>query len=255
MFFGSLIAEFTKLRTTKTFWGNTIVFLVVSIGFAALNAYFTKSMASDTPGVALAAKTNAVFTVNFGGLVLAIMSILMITSEYSQRTISATFEATPKRYVVALAKLVLMGVIAAVYTFLSLVIGALIARGIAGGEMAQDLSLAGETMRPYLWKTPIYAFMFVLFAQGLAWVLRSAVASMFIILTWYMTVESFILPVIPKIGEKIAPYAPFKNLGAFYWGETIAETPWNYVGSLGYFSVWAVVLFAAGVALLHYRDA
>ena len=59
--------------------------------------------------------------------------------------------------------------------------------------------------------------------------------------------------ILPKIGEKVSEYMPFGNLMSFMLNQ---PGPHEQLGvSLAIFCAWAVVLWAAGVAVLHKRDA
>ncbi|MFV8381605.1 hypothetical protein [Corynebacterium hindlerae] len=255
MFLNVLNAEFTKLRTTKAFWGNAIVYAAMTVGIIVLVATIMRSTRGDGPGPTLVPHDLAQVVNLAGGLVLAIMSILVVTSEYGQKLVSVTFQATPNRLVVALAKLLLMILVATVFTVVTLVIVIPLARMIVGSELGPELLLSNSEAQKYLWKTPVYATMFIILAQGLAWIVRSAVFSIMIILPWFMVVEVVVVPMIPKFGEKVLPYLPFKNLSAFYYAEAIEEAPWGYWGSLWYFAAIALVVYVVGVALLVRRDA
>lgn len=255
MFLNVLRSEFTKLRTTRAFWGNLIFFAFMTLGFNA----FTLSMVAKFSGKAATVPATAASTapsINMpGALVIAIMSVIVVTSEYSHKYISTTFLATPNRLVLAFAKLVLMMLVGGSLAFLAMLVGFPMAQVILGPEQGANLGLGNEDVQQYLWKSAVYAMMFVLFAQGLAWILRSAVAAIVIILGWYMALEVMVLPMIFEIGPKIVPYAPFKNLSAFYYGKAIDKVPWNEWGSLAYFGAWALGFYVIGMVLLLRRDA
>ncbi|MEJ6013128.1 hypothetical protein WG936_04665 [Corynebacterium sp. H127] len=262
MFFNTLRAEFTKLLSVRSFWGNTVFYVLMTVGFGALSAFLFSAFSNEQGGPMLMdAKTVAQSMNMGGGLVLAIMSVIMVTNEYAQKYISVTFQAVPNRLIVALAKYVAMSIVAIVFSVLAFAIGVPIVRLIVGAELGPELTLTHEKMLPYLWKTPIYAMMFILLAQGMAWLLRSATAVIVIILGWFMALEPMVLPLLPKWGQKVAPYGPFKNLSAFYYGESIPEVPWDRLGSmacygsLAYFAAWALVIYIAGIVLLLRRDA
>ncbi|QGU01218.1 ABC-2 family transporter protein [Corynebacterium kalinowskii] len=255
MFLNVLKSEFTKLRTTRAFWGNLIFFLLMTLGFNAFMFFMMAKFSEETQGIPVPPQSVAPGINMPGAMIIAIMSVIVVTSEYTHKFITMTFQATPNRVVLALAKLVLMMLVGGLLAFLVQLIGFPMAQLILGKEMGADLGLGNSEVQGYLWKSAVYAMMFVLFAQGLAWILRSAVAAIVIILGWYMALEVMVLPMIYKVGEKIVPYAPFKNLSAFYYGEPIEEVPWNEWGSLAYFGAWALVFYIIGLVLLVRRDA
>lgn len=255
MFFNVLTSEFTKLRTTRSFWTNLVFFALMTVGFNAGLAFLFKKFVTDTPGATMNPLDVAPMINMPGAMIMGIMAILMITNEYSSKYISVSFLATPNRVKLALAKLVLMMVVAAALAFVAQALGIALTRLIVGAEYGPRLVFTDKEVQGYLWKSPVYAAMFVMFAQGLAWLVRSAVVAIVILLGWYMTLETMVLPMLYKVGQKITPYAPFKNLSAFYKAEHIDKVPWDQWGSLAYFGVWALVLYTAGVLLLWLRDA
>lgn len=255
MFFNVLKSEFTKLHTTRAFWGNLIFFLFMTLGFNAFTQFMMAKFSDETGGLPVSPNSIAPGLNMPGAMVIAIMSVIVVTSEYSHKFITTTFLATPNRLVLALAKLVLMMLVGGLLAFLVQLIGFPLSQLILGKEMGADLGLGNSEVQKYLWKSPVYAMMFVIFAQGLAWILRSAVAAIVIILGWYMALEVMVLPMIYKVGEKITPYAPFKNLSAFYYGQDIEEVPWDAWGSLAYFGAWALAFYVVGMVLLLRRDA
>lgn len=255
MFFNVLKSEFTKLLTTRSFWANLIIFLLFTLGFHIFSMFMTKTYAND-PATSMVVPRIVASALNMpGAMVVGIMAIIVITNEYSHKYISVTFQATPNRVVLALAKLLMMAIVGGVLAFLIQLIGFPVTQLILGKELGPDLSLGNSDVQAYLWKSAVYVAMFVMFAQGLAWLLRSAVAAIVILLGWYMTLEVLVLPMIPKFGEKVTPYAPFKNLSAFFYGEPIEQVPWNDWGSLAYFGVWALVIYVVAMVLLVKRDA
>ncbi len=107
-------SEWTKLRTVRsTFWTLSALF-AVTVGFSALVCWGTASTWSevdavdkatfDPAGVSLAGLT-------FGQLAVAVLGVMLITSEYSTGGIRSTLVAVPRRTRVIVSKvLVLTGV-------------------------------------------------------------------------------------------------------------------------------------------------
>ncbi|MEJ5998836.1 hypothetical protein [Corynebacterium sp. H130] len=255
MFFNVLKSEFTKLFTTRAVWFNLIILVLMTLGFHVFSIFMMKTYANDTPGLTVPPEMVAPAITMPGAMILGIMAIIAVTNEYSHKYVSMSFQATPNRVVLALAKLVMTIIVAALLGFILQLIAFPVTQLIVGKEMAPNLGFGNEAVQKFLWKTPIYMAFYVTFAQGLAWLLRSAVAAIVILLGWYMTLETLVIPMIYKVGDKIAPYAPFKNLSAFYRGEVIDKVPWGEWGSLGYFGAWAAVLYIVAMVLLIKRDA
>lgn len=255
MFLNVLKSEFTKLRTTRAFWGNLIFFFLMTLGFNAFTLSMMSKYGKEMEHVKVDPASIAPGINMPGAMVIAILSVIVITSEYGHKFITTTLLATPNRIVLALAKLVLMMLVGGFLAAFVQLVGFPMAQLILGSERGADLGLSNSAVYGFVWKSAVYAMMFVLFAQGLAWILRSAVAAIVIILGWYMALEVMVLPMIYKIGDKIVPYAPFKNLSAFFYGVPIEKVPWNEWGSLAYFGAWALAFYVIGLFLLLRRDA
>ena len=111
MFLNTLRAEWTKLHTTKAFWWTSLLI----VAFGLILAAFVGKNVTEIMGVKMLQAKYAVSGVQgMSIIVIAIQAIMVVTSEYRHKYQSVTFMATPNRTVVALAKLVLYGVIAAV---------------------------------------------------------------------------------------------------------------------------------------------
>ncbi|WIM70722.1 hypothetical protein [Corynebacterium suedekumii] len=49
MFINTLAAEWTKLRTTRSFWWTTALFILMGLGWAALSGYTTVDAEEVSP--------------------------------------------------------------------------------------------------------------------------------------------------------------------------------------------------------------
>ena len=97
------VAEFLKLRTTRTPWVLFGLAVVISgliaagfAGFGGLDAYN-----EDNPALALAQGAS------FFGILATVLGILLVTNEYRHGTVMTTFLAEPRRERVLGAKLVI----------------------------------------------------------------------------------------------------------------------------------------------------
>ncbi len=124
---GAIRSEIRKVFTTRLWWGMAIGMAVlaaaISVGFASLvgttfgedpSGNSGNPFASMNPGTAQLIY-NAGLVQNFTTLFPLALGVLLITSEYRHKTITATFLSTPKRWVVLVSKTVAVVVIGAVY--------------------------------------------------------------------------------------------------------------------------------------------
>lgn len=245
MLLNTLRAEFTKLISTRSFWWTTALFFIISWGWAYLSARFLDDTQSLSPIVLVA-------TFSLGLPILMIQAIMIVTTEYRFGLQIPTYLSNPNRVMVAAVKLFMYAVIAAVFMFL----------GVAGGLLLAQLASSGDGFLPddglrrYLWVYPVVVVVSIVFAQGLGLLLRQTAGTVAIVLIFHLGLDQLIM-FVPKVGEKLAHFSPFGALQRWTLGVHPVDAPWgdSVNGYLVVAIVWAVVLWIAGVALLARRDA
>ncbi|MGP6174688.1 multidrug ABC transporter permease [Corynebacterium sp. A21] len=249
MFLNTLSSEWIKLRTTKSFWWTSALFIFFSVGIAALMGGFSEAGGTPPPDLIVTG------LYMFGFIVIAVQAIMVVTSEYRHKYQSVTYLATPKRWTVAVAKLLLYMVIAMVLTLITVVLCFLVAGWLLPSEMSASYDPFGsESGQRILWIYPVMAAMMVIFSQGIALLLRQTAGAVTLVLMWFLALEE-IIGFLPKIGENIKNYLPFGNLNAFVADFAIPDFHWGATGSGLYFLAWAVVIWLVGVIVLQRRDA
>lgn len=252
MFLNTLAAEFTKLRTTASFWWTTVLFVAISLGWAAMTGA-TVPVTEGIPTLWAASISMAVYAIGFP--VLMIQAIMLVTTEYRYGVQSVTYLATPRRWTVALAKLLIYAAFAAGLTFLVVAGGFLLADALAPAVAAEQFHpWSDEEARMILWVYPAAAAMIVKISQGLALLLRQTAGSVALMLIWFMGLEQ-LFRLVPRIGSDIVRFLPFENLNAFTNGIALDGVPWGPYGSGAYFLAWALALWLFGVVVLQRRDA
>ncbi|MDL9946290.1 ABC transporter permease [Gordonia sp. ABSL11-1] len=244
-------AERIKLTSTRSpYWCVGIVALL-AIGVAVLTGATVNGPLAPTP---LESAWTALVGLNsFGVLVLMIMAVLAVTSEYRFGTIRTTFQAIPRRSTVLLAKASVFGVLAFVVTLVLAIVGVVLAKAFSGSTGGIELGDSGVLRQ--IWGTPVIAALYVLIGLGVGAIVRHTAGAIVIVLIWNLAVES-ILSILPKVGEHIAPFLPFAN-GSRFLNGSLDDTGyhWNAYGSLIYFAVFAVVVFVVGILVTDRRDA
>ena len=122
-FAGLLRAEWSKIRSVRSTVWTLVIFVVVCIGFTALIAWLTES---NWFGPRAAARNVRVLSdpvgfilgtgIGLGQLAIAVLGVLIITSEYSTGVIRASLLAVPRRLPVLAAKAVVFAVLLLVVT-------------------------------------------------------------------------------------------------------------------------------------------
>lgn len=123
---GAIRSEVRKVFTTKLWWGMALGMAglagLIALGFAALvgTDFGEDPDAGTNPFAKMTVGTaqliyNAGIIQNFTTLFPLALGVLLITSEYRHKTITATFLSTPQRSIVLVSKMVAVAVIGAVY--------------------------------------------------------------------------------------------------------------------------------------------
>jgi hypothetical protein len=122
-------AEFRKFFTTRLWWGMAIAIFVAGAGLAVLFGFLLTQPPSATDsanGVPTGTPeqiANSVYTsgLQVGYLLLLVIGVMQIGSEYRHKTITSTFLGVPKRVRVMSAKVIALLGIGAIYGLISLV--------------------------------------------------------------------------------------------------------------------------------------
>ncbi|MEE3851491.1 ABC transporter permease [Gordonia sp. LSe1-13] len=244
-------AERIKLTSTRSPYWCVAIVAILAVGLALVTALSTSGSLGPTPGQA--AWTALVGLNSFGVLVLMIMAVLAVTSEYRFGTIRTTFQAVPTRSRVLIAKAAVFGLLAFLVTLVLAVVGVVLSR--AAGGAATGIDLGDSVVLRQLWGTPLLALFYVLIGLGVGAIVRHTAGAIVIVLIWNLAIEG-ILSILPRVGDAIAPFLPFANGSRFLNPELGGvDYLWNAYGSLIYFAVFAIVLFALGIVVTDRRDA
>ncbi|SES16516.1 ABC transporter permease [Corynebacterium cystitidis] len=240
----NMLAEWTKLRTTASFWWTTALILAFTIGWTIL---FAALDSAEMPVYEILLVSSGFYT--FSLAVIMIQAIMIVTTEYRFKVSGTNYQVTPRRWEVAVAKLLLYVIIAMALTFITLVIS--YTAGDAIAEHSVEWT-SKETAQRSLWVLPLAVAMVVVFCQGIAWIIRQTAGAVSLVLVWWLILEGM-FNLIPKVGRDIYKYAPFNNLRQFVMD--LPSTDWGIWTSFGIFSAFAAVFWVIGLILLEKRDA
>ncbi len=187
---GAIRSEVRKVFTTRLWWGLGLgmaaLAALVAMGFAALLGSDAAGE-GDTGGQGNPFAKMSVGTaqiiynagiVQFLTLLFPLaLGVILITSEYRHKTITATFLSTPNRWVVLVSKMVSVAVIGAVYAVVHA------AASIAGAAPIISLVKGQDTLlgEPAVWQslgTGIIAFtVWTLFGFGVGMLVHNQIAA------------------------------------------------------------------------------
>lgn len=247
----ALNAERIKLLSTKSpYWCIAIV-AVLAILFSVLIGL--GNSAADQ-GSEFYVSDYTIGITQIGVVVLMIMAVLAVTSEFRFGTIRTTFQAIPRREVVLGAKVIVYGGLAALVSFVLGIISLLLGKALSGDNSGL-VDLAGSAAIRQYWGIPVYTVLCMLIGLGIGAIVRQSAGAIVVLLIWSLVLENILIS-IPKV-KVVAPYMPFTNASRFLTERDSGsiDYPWNAYGSIVYFAVVALIIFGLGVFLTKKRDA
>ncbi|WP_158268487.1 ABC transporter permease [Corynebacterium liangguodongii] len=243
-----LLAEWTKLRSTASFYWTTGLLLAASALFSVAFTAPADAMAGEGGGNPFAPMLLVMNVGLISSLFVIVQSAMVVTTEYRFGVHTTNFRIAPKRWQVALAKFVLYAILAAAIALIALVIAYSIGsifHAFTGSWTSNPIARRG------LWAVPVGIILLVLFTQGVGWIMRNTAGAVTIVFALQFVVEN-IIRLIPRVGNSIVEYMPFSNFIAFMVNVPVQGH--GITASLAIFAAWALAAWILGVALLLRRD-
>jgi ABC-2 type transport system permease protein len=287
-FGGVLRSEWIKLFTLRSTWWILAATIVVNLAICALLgaslAYSEHIIRHPQPGMPVPTVNGQPMTVDpgsfgllsslvgqacsmLGQLVFVVLSILIITNEYSSGMIRSTFTIAPRRDLVLAAKMIVIAV-----TCL-LVFGASVAAGwgidylILRGGIGVDLTLASPTSFRVLGGFLVEMILVAWLCFGLGAVIRSSAggigAAVGIVLVLPTIMAFIVVGISGGAGEVTGWRKVLVDVNAFLptnAGSLVRQAerlpgdimgPWEGLGVLG---AWAVLALVVAFVVTHNRD-
>jgi ABC-2 type transport system permease protein len=254
----ALHAEWTKLRLQSNYWllaGAIALTIALGAAVCGVTNQIEGGSLQDTTKLSLAG-------VELGQALIAILAVLMISSEYGSGTMSVTLVATPRRLTVLAAKsLLIMGLAAvagAVSVIGSLLAGRLIlgANGFTSAHGYTAVSLLHALTLRAAAGSIVYMALIALFSLGVATVLRDGATSIGVVLSLL-----YLFPIIAHVVANPSWRRHLMQVGPMTAGLSIESTinlrsapvgPWS---GLGVAAAWAATALATAAVLFKSRDA
>jgi ABC-2 type transport system permease protein len=255
----ALAAEWTKARTLASTGWLLVAAVVLTAAVGAAVAAAVNCPAGgcfDDP-----AKTSLT-GIYLGQAVVAILAVLMISSEYSAGMIRVTLAAMPRRTTVLAAKAaVLTGLVlpaGVVAVFASVLAGQLIlpGHGIDPAHGYPSLSLGSASVLRAAIGSVLYLVLIALLALGTATAVRDSAAAIGTVLGLL-----YLFPIIgaavgnahlSRLVQQIGPMTAGLAIQATTGLSGLPISPW---AGLGVLAAWAAAALCAGALVLCLRDA
>jgi ABC-2 type transport system permease protein len=246
-------AEFTKLRSMRSILVALSLFFPVSIGIGALEGWSVRgAIASHSPMLRsdFSAAQAGFDGVLYGQLALIVFSVLLVTSEYGSRMIGLSLLAVPGRGRFYAAKMIVVGLTAAVVSIPAIVL-AYIATEFALGPYGSS-PFASGVPRAMLGAVG-YLMLMSVFAAGIAVMARNPIVPLATLLPLVLA-GSQILSVIgatAAIARFLPDQAGVRMLAVSVGSSDKLSSVAGFVVML----VWAAAALIGGYVLLQRRDA
>jgi ABC-2 type transport system permease protein len=245
-------SESIKLRSLRSsrYALAAIALLVLLLGvFMAVGEVVAEPEATSGTVDALGGSLSGV---GIAELVAAALGVLVVTGEYASGMIRSTFTAVPRRWMVVLAKaLVVAGTV-----FVASVAATLLTFAVAQQLLASDgksISFSAPGVPRALVGAALYLGLIAVLGGGFGWLLRStagALMTLFAIL-YLLPVLEVVLP--RNVSDAVMPYLP-GNAGSAVMQLTSGDllAPWTgFAVLLGY----SALLLCAAALVVQRRDA
>jgi ABC-type transport system involved in multi-copper enzyme maturation permease subunit len=251
----ALLAEWTKLRSVRSSLVTMVVTVGVTVGLGALitSAYVGRwdrlrprqRLDFDPTSFSL----NGVF---LGQLAIAVLGVLVVTSEFSSGMIRTTFAAMPRRPLVMIAKTAVFAAVTLVVAMLTSFAAFLLGQVVLS-QKNLGVSLTDPSVLRAVVGGGLYLTLVGLFGLGFGAILRhtagaiSAVVGVLLVLP----IIAHFLP--GDLGTDVNKFLPSQAGSAIMNVRPTADSlaPWNGLGML---CLYTVVVLVVGGVLLAKRD-
>lgn len=250
-------SEWVKFRSLQTNWVTMLSAAILMIGIGALSAAILSGTigggGDDGWGDTTDPTTTSLNGMMLAQIIVGIVGVLAITSEFANGMIRATFAAVPKRLQVLWAKVVVVaGVTFAVMlptVFASFFIG----QAFMGSD--QGASLTDDGVLRVVIGSAGYLTAIALLGLGLGSILRQAAGAIGTVFALLLVAPGILGLVIPaSIGDDVLPYLPSNAGSAFTTIGSSGVLLSPVVGALVVLG-WVAAFLGVAAVLLKRRDA
>ncbi len=250
---GLIMSEIRKARTVRTTWVLTILgWLLVALSSSVY--VFAEEFSGPFAGTD-AEVAAAVDQVGSNSVIILIVAILLVTTEFRHGTIGRTLQLTPSRTRVLTAKTITGAAYAVAFFLTSLVIVAVV---VAIGAAVKDVPIGvGSETLGALWQGPVGLILNAAFGVAIGALLRSQVVTITVTLVWLFVAEQLVAGLLPEVGR----WMPFQALNALFLSdEVLAQVPEGQLMpldagvALAVFLAYVTVAVVAAGILLRTRE-
>ncbi|NEK86576.1 hypothetical protein GCU60_12545 [Blastococcus saxobsidens] len=238
-----VVSEWTKLRSVRSTWWCTALYLLV----VGAGGWFGAAITESAPEPYLAVGS-ALTGFGFGQIVLVVLAVLAVTGEFRTGMVLASFASVPRRGRLLLAKTVVVGawcVLLSSALALFCWFAATRLTAVEGGIPLTDPGVLRQ-----LGVQVAAATLTGVLALGLGALLRSSAGALGVALGVLFLLHPLLAISETSAGDRIGRFVPALRVGedAFL----AVQTPWQT--GLLVLASWAAAAWVLGVVLLERRD-
>jgi ABC-2 type transport system permease protein len=207
-----LRSEFLKLRTVRLNIVLILIGMVFVVGVITLVGLVWPADELERDGPTSAGIVEIVGTTSvLAGLLVSVVSVLSVTSEFGHGTIRPTLVATPNRVKVFGAKAILLGGLAAIVGAVTGLVAYLVGFALLSARGADDLKLFdSDGTVSVLVGMPVFFVLLSMFGYGLGLLIRNSPAAVALAILWPLIIENVIATAIAIAGtddpSRFLPY-------------------------------------------------
>lgn len=245
-----LRSELLKLRSVRSHQVMGGLAVGLGIGFGVLTAAIIANIDLEGSGI----ERGDGLILSFGGLnitqlLVGVLGILAVTSEYRHGTMRVTFAVVPARVRVVVAKAITVTATGLVLGVLA-VAGSLVTAGVILAAADFELGVGSGTFWRVVAGAVALTALYGLAGVGIGAVLKSGTAAITLFVIWVMVAEPALTALLPEVG-RWAPFTAGGQVMSLERGDDMLG-PW---AGLGVLAVFCAVVLVAGTVLVRRRDA
>jgi ABC-2 type transport system permease protein len=258
-FGATLQAEWTKVRSVRSTWIMVSLAIGLSLGFSALVSLIT-GLTFDSWGERGQGAFDPVLTPMsgwlFGIVLITVLSVTAVTSEYSSRMIRTTFIGNPRRLLVLGAKAVIVAGLGLVISAIAVPGMFLLSQPIYRAYGLPTASITDDAaVRLLLANVLTQGLIYALIPFSIAWLLRGT-ASAITVSLGFLFLPWMIAPIVPIwVQQNVLRYLPDMAANTLSgMTETDASTHLAQVPAIAVIVIWLAAMLAAAAFALNRRD-
>ncbi|GLZ01112.1 ABC transporter permease [Actinoplanes sp. NBRC 103695] len=167
-----LVAEWIKLRSLRSTWYTLAGLFVISLGITLLSSNTAQRAYADDVG-AWDPTAYSLTTFKVAQLIVGVLAIMVVTSEFATGLIRTTLTATPRRHRVLAAKVVIAVAVAAVAGQVLMFAAFLIGQSLLAGNGVPNAGLGDPGVLRAVFAGGLYLALIAVLAVGLATIIRT----------------------------------------------------------------------------------